>query len=175
MGSGHTLIDRVQCLQMAADATRLELPILAVNYKKASDSMTKGTNQLRMYLTASVKFLQAVGITDVPVYGVQTDGPIVVLPAAVLRDDSFIYLFERLVETLDISTPLGAWHYATILCRLAQNHAEVLEKRFEEVRERLINSLLNQGIQGWTIGNQKATLKAEESKVNTPEDKHTWR
>ncbi|KAF8545943.1 hypothetical protein OG21DRAFT_1367723, partial [Imleria badia] len=82
--------------------------------------------------------LQAVGIANVPVYGVQTDGPIIVLPAAILRDDDFVYLFERLVERLDISTPLGAWHYATILCRLAENHAKVLEKKFEEVRETLV-------------------------------------
>jgi hypothetical protein len=41
-----------------------------------------------MYLTASVKFLQAVGITNIPVYGVQTDGPVVGLLPAVLWDDS---------------------------------------------------------------------------------------
>ncbi|KAF8546702.1 hypothetical protein OG21DRAFT_1607673 [Imleria badia] len=62
-----------------------------------------------------VPSIQAVGITNVPVYGVQSDGPIVVLTAPVLRDDNFVYLFERLVERLDISTPLGAWHHATIL------------------------------------------------------------
>ncbi|KAL6303500.1 hypothetical protein BKA93DRAFT_734850, partial [Sparassis latifolia] len=28
-------------------------------------------------------------------------------------------LFERQAESLDISTPLGAWHYATVLCRIA--------------------------------------------------------
>lgn len=81
------LTHTVQKLQIGSDATRLELPILTVEYKKASDNVMKGTNQLRIYLTASVKFLQAIGITNVPVYGVQTDGPIVVLPAAVLRDD----------------------------------------------------------------------------------------
>ena len=84
----EALTSRAQRLQLGPDATRLELPILVVEYKKASDNMMKGTNQVRMYLTASVKFLQAVGITNTPVYGVQTDGPIVVLPAAILRDDN---------------------------------------------------------------------------------------
>ena len=41
-------------------------------------------NQVRMYLTASIKFLQAIGIIDFAVYGVQTNGPIVILPVAIL-------------------------------------------------------------------------------------------
>ena len=91
--SMDALASEAQRLRLGSDATCLELPILTVEYKKASDNLMKGTNQLRMYLTASVKFLQAVGITNVPVYGVQTDGPIVVLPAAVLRDDNVRSLF----------------------------------------------------------------------------------
>ncbi|KAF8546704.1 hypothetical protein OG21DRAFT_1472941 [Imleria badia] len=172
MESMDILTRKTQRLQIEPDATRLELPILTVEYKKASNSMMKGTNQVRMYLTASVKFLQAVGITNIPVYGVQTDGPVVVLPAAVLQDDNFVYLFERLVERLDISTPLGAWHYATILCRLAQNHAEVLEKRFEEVGEKLVASLLGEGNrEGWTIDHQIAMLKAEKRGKSPPREK----
>jgi hypothetical protein len=87
MESLDILTCKAQRLRIGPDATRLELPILTVEYKRASDHLIKGTNQVRMYLTASVKFLQAVGIMNVPVYGVQTDGPIVVIPAAVLRDD----------------------------------------------------------------------------------------
>jgi len=84
----------------------------------------------------------------------------------------FVYLFERLVERLDISTPLGAWHYATVLCRLAQNHAKVLEKRFEEVRENLVASLLRGGnqVEGWTIDHQLARLKAENRAKSPPRE-----
>ena len=95
MGPMRTLADSVQRMQIGSGTTRLELPILTVEYRKASDSLIKGTNKLRMYLTASVKFLQAVGITNIPVYGVQTDGPIVVLPAVVLRDDNVRSLFTN--------------------------------------------------------------------------------
>ncbi|KAF8139647.1 hypothetical protein EV363DRAFT_1579207 [Boletus edulis] len=130
-GGGRNEVKASVCSETSTKRSKVE-------YKKVSDDLVKGTNQLRMYLTASVKFLQAVGIRNVPVYGVQTDGSVVVLPAAVLRDDNFVYLFERLVERLDISTPAGAWHYATILCRLAQNHAKVLENKFEGIKEKLI-------------------------------------
>jgi len=92
-GSIDALASEVRGLRLGPDVTRLELPILTVEYKKASDSLMKGTNQVRMYLTASVKFLQAVGISNIPVYGVQTDGPIVVLPAAIIRDDNVRSLF----------------------------------------------------------------------------------
>ena len=100
------LASKVHGLRLGPDTTCLELPILTVEYKKASDNLMKGTNQLRMYLAASVKFLQAIGITNVPVYGVQTDGPIVVLPAAVLRDDNVrtLSLFSGDVHFFDSSS-----------------------------------------------------------------------
>ena len=91
--SVDALAYKVKQLQLGTDAPCLELPILTAEYKKASDNLMKGTNQLRMYLTASVKFLQAIGITNIAVYGVQTDGPIVVLPAAILGDDNVRGLF----------------------------------------------------------------------------------
>jgi hypothetical protein len=74
------------------------------------------------------------------------------------------------VERLDISTSLGAWHYATILCRLAQNHADALEKKFEQVREQLITSLLREGgsAEGWTIDHQMTRLKAENRAKSPP-------
>ncbi|KAG6379004.1 hypothetical protein JVT61DRAFT_13295 [Boletus reticuloceps] len=160
------LVREVQHLQVGTNAPYLELPILTAEYKKASAGLMKGTNQVRMYLTASVKFLQAIGITDFAVYGVQTDGPITVIPAAILRGkDNSICLFERLVEKIDISTPVGAWHYATILCRLAQNHAKKLEEKFEKVRDNLVKSLQNgDEVESWTLEHQWEKLGV--NKVN---------
>ncbi|KAF8556408.1 hypothetical protein OG21DRAFT_1495507 [Imleria badia] len=163
MGSSKSpdgLADKIQQLQLNTDASSayLELPILTAEYKKADENSIQGTNQLRMYLTAAVKFLQAIGIMNFAVYGVQTDGPIVVLPAAIVRDDNYVYLYERLTEKLDISTPVGAWHYATILCRLAQNHAKILQEKFEEqVRDRLVTSLKKgERLESWTMAYQRA-------------------
>lgn len=93
MDSTNALTSDVQKLQIGSNNVRLELPVLAVEYKRASDSAMKGTNQLRMYLTASVKFLQAIGIKNVPVYGAQTSGPLVVLPVAILKDDGVRRMF----------------------------------------------------------------------------------
>ncbi|KAN0101148.1 hypothetical protein V8E55_001132 [Tylopilus felleus] len=95
-----------------------------------------------------------------------------VSPAAVLLDDDFAYLFQRLVERTGTSTSLGAWHFMTILRRLSQNHTKVLEKRFEEVRESWLLHCSTKKIrlEGWTVAHQRDILNAE--KRATPEDKH---
>ena len=53
----------------------MAIPILVGEYMRSTDETGRetGTNQLGMYLTAAVKYLEAIGITGVPVYGVQTD------------------------------------------------------------------------------------------------------
>ena len=76
----------------------LELPIFVGEYKvlkRPADLKGRqtGTNQLRMYLTASAKLLEAVGITGVPVYGVQTEGPIAAISAAVVKKGC-VFLYE---------------------------------------------------------------------------------
>ena len=72
----------------AQEKAILELPILVGEYKRVKDDKDRGTgtNQLRMNLTSSIKFLEAIGITGVPVYGVQTEGPIAAVSAAVMKN-----------------------------------------------------------------------------------------
>ena len=70
------------------DEHLLDLPVLVVGYKKQGDKtlLVKGTTQMRLYLTACVKFLDAVGIRDFIVYGMLTDGPHVTFPAAIMDE-----------------------------------------------------------------------------------------
>ncbi|KAK2465498.1 hypothetical protein APHAL10511_002390 [Amanita phalloides] len=139
----------------------LDLPIIAIEYKKQLVDAKKGTNQLRMYLTACVKFLHVLGITEFMVFGIQTDGIHTALPAAVMTNDGMIHLYERLVYKLDISTPLGAWHLVTILSRLATQHAESLREKFNDKKENLVTLLGKKDLGPdlrWTIENQRAKL-----------------
>ena len=62
-----------------------------------------------------------------------------------------VHLFERLGTRVDISKPAGAWHYATILCRLSARHAKRLQAKFSEVK-------LNGRIPAWTAAEQIAEL-----------------
>lgn len=52
----------------------LALPNLVMEYKKRDDSLTKATNQCRLYLISAVKFMAALGFCDVPVFGTLTNG-----------------------------------------------------------------------------------------------------
>ena len=97
----NQLTQQLQNTHVADDSrskasTVLGLPILVGEYKRGTNGMTDeareaaretGTNQLRMYLTAAVKYMEAIGITGIPVYGVQTDGPIAVFSAAVIKGE----------------------------------------------------------------------------------------
>ncbi|KAK2465496.1 hypothetical protein APHAL10511_002388 [Amanita phalloides] len=139
----------------------LDLPVIAIEYKKQLVDANKGTNQLRMYLTACVKFLHVLGITEFMVFGIQTDGIHTALPAAVMTNDGMIHLYERLVYKLDISTPLGAWHLVTILSRLATQHAESLREKFNDNKENLVTLLGKKDLGPdlrWTIEHQRAKL-----------------
>ncbi|KAK2464346.1 hypothetical protein APHAL10511_003803 [Amanita phalloides] len=151
----------------------LDLPIIAIEYTKQLADAKKGTNQLRMHLTACVKFLHVLGITEFMVFGIQTDGTHTAFPAAVMTDDGIIHLYERLVDSLDISNPLGAWHFVTILNRLATQHAECLREKFNEKKERLVTLLGKKDLEPelrWTIEHQRTKL-VETGQVKPREEK----
>ena len=62
---------------------------------------------------------------------------------------------------MDISKPAGAWHYATILCRLAVRHAKRLENEFIKVK-------FTGPIAAWTAAEQIAELdKAQTQQAQT--------
>ncbi|KAI6008102.1 hypothetical protein F5J12DRAFT_936555 [Pisolithus orientalis] len=163
-----TITSQLKLSKIKGKGLLLDLPLITVEYKKTSGSLVQAMNQLRMYLTALVKFLQAMGVMDFPVYGVEANGSVVSLPVAVLQsDENIVHLFEWLVEKLDISSPLGAWHYATILCKLTTIHAGVLEGKFEDVEKNLIMSLLNNrdtSMGEWTITDRFAMLAVSHTK-----------
>lgn len=71
------------------DDIPLDLPLLAAAHKKQGGEAhdIKAIDCVRMHLTASVKFLEAVGITGFIVYGLLTDGPRVSFPAAVMTEN----------------------------------------------------------------------------------------
>ena len=55
---------------------------------------------------------------------------------------------------------MGAWHLATVLCRLATTHAARLEKEFLKVKARLIENAITKNIPAWTAAEQIAELEA---------------
>ena len=107
----------------AKEKAILELPILVGEYKRVKDEKDRGTgtNQLRMYLTSSVKFLEAIGITRVPVYGVQTEGPIAAISAAVMKNGVCILTIYVVVGVVQKHTANQVYSIARPPLRAADN------------------------------------------------------
>ncbi|EED81527.1 predicted protein [Postia placenta Mad-698-R] len=112
----------------------LELPLLLIEYKKTETDRVKGQNQHRLYCTAAARFLETIGITKVPIFSVVSDGASVVLTTAWVND-GVVQIFERHTQSFDISSPIGAWHYASVLARIAVIWGPQLAERFSAVRE----------------------------------------
>ncbi|KAI4519955.1 hypothetical protein K523DRAFT_222401, partial [Schizophyllum commune Tattone D] len=74
------------------------------------------------YLISAVQNLASVGIYDMPVYGLVTDGPIgAVLTAWGVRHKTNrlqIYIADRNAPTFDIRNPIQALRFASFLIRL---------------------------------------------------------
>ncbi|KAL6299941.1 hypothetical protein BKA93DRAFT_882058 [Sparassis latifolia] len=118
----------------------LELPVLFMEYKKQDTDIAKETNQHRMYCTAGATNLEVMGLEETPVFSGLTDGPRVRLATAWSSHD-IIEIFEWHTRTIDISTALGAFRFASILARLAIIHCRDLEKRFGKVSKDLLRKL----------------------------------
>ncbi|PCH39373.1 hypothetical protein WOLCODRAFT_85527 [Wolfiporia cocos MD-104 SS10] len=121
----------------------LELPLLVVEYKKKDTNHIKAQNQHRLYSTAAARFLESVGITRQPVFGIVSDGPVAMLTTTWV-DGEYVHIFEEHTESFDISTAFGAWHYATVLARIAVKYGPKLIQQFKMKREDFIARLNEQ-------------------------------
>ncbi|KAI0036929.1 hypothetical protein K488DRAFT_81671 [Vararia minispora EC-137] len=92
-----------------------------------------GLNQLRLYLTAMVKYLAVLGITDFPVYGVVTEGSIGRLVQAWGHkvnesDDIHVRIVDLHCAEFDLATVEGGLRYAYFLARVVHDDVPKLVK-----------------------------------------------
>lgn len=121
----------------------LDLPLIIVEYKRPSDTHTddiQGQNQRRIYCVSAARFLEAIGIDEFPIFSVLSDGPLTVL-AVTWAKDGVVRIFERHMMSFDVSSPLGAWHYATVMARIAVFWGTALAKRFALVRNAFVKGV----------------------------------
>ncbi|KAJ7757724.1 hypothetical protein DFH07DRAFT_458131 [Mycena maculata] len=114
----------------------LLLPHVTAEYKKHAHSESKALNQGRVYLISVVSFYAALGIVDRPFYSLVTAGN----RGAILmawkstkekitdNREPQIYIMERNVCMMDISNPLEAFHFATVLIRLREDQKTLREE-----------------------------------------------
>jgi hypothetical protein len=79
----------------------LLLPVLLIEYKKKNEStIGKAMNQMKTYLVSSIHFLDALGITDQPVFGLVVNGRLGAVTMAWRRNKARIALVHTLNESL---------------------------------------------------------------------------
>ncbi|KAH7920531.1 hypothetical protein BV22DRAFT_1097977 [Leucogyrophana mollusca] len=140
----------------------LLLPVLTVEYKKKdSTSIFKAMNQSRIYAVSSLKFLEAVGITNTLVYSLVTNGNQGALTASWLNDGR-IYIMERNILQFDLSDPLQAFQFATVLVRLAE-YGQTLQETFEAKKEdffaRIRKGKLKQWSKSWQCSEEVSAAR----------------
>ncbi|KAG2129723.1 uncharacterized protein EDB93DRAFT_1234411 [Suillus bovinus] len=99
----------------------LLLPVLLAEYKKRDESaISTAMNQTKTYLVSAVTFLSELGITDQPVFGLVVNGSLGAITMA-WKTNNQIYIMERNVRHYEITDPLQALQFVSILPRLARH------------------------------------------------------
>ncbi|KAG1717685.1 hypothetical protein EDB19DRAFT_1179074 [Suillus lakei] len=97
----------------------LLLPVLLAEYKKRDESaISTAMNQMRIYLVSALTFLSELGITDQPVFGLVVNGARGALTMG-WKANGRIYVMDRNVRHYDITSPLQALQFVSVLPRLA--------------------------------------------------------
>ncbi|EKM61483.1 uncharacterized protein PHACADRAFT_248126 [Phanerochaete carnosa HHB-10118-sp] len=122
-------------------ADLLQLPVLVAEWKKEGGDAEQAANQHYIDLVASVKFLQVCGITDCPVFGLRSDGPILLLDYAYATPpsgdgtDSVITVCDRNAFQYNLGSPMGVWRFATAMVSINRCHMPRLLHKWEEAQK----------------------------------------
>ncbi|KAI0066302.1 hypothetical protein BV25DRAFT_1821229 [Artomyces pyxidatus] len=146
-----------------AVAHSLLLPLFVAQYRKdKSADDPNAVKKLRMHMTATVKFLAALGVVRFPVFGVLATGTEAAVVCAWTVDElppqehvEPVHILERNGRSYDIATPLGAFNFLTFLGYLRFVHAKELVRRVEAVKEAFLEKL-ERGDEAvkWTMADQ---------------------
>ncbi|KAH9933540.1 hypothetical protein B0H21DRAFT_760099 [Amylocystis lapponica] len=120
----------------------LLIPFMVVEYKRrSSNSAYQAGNQHRLYAISAVRFLQTIGVTDIPVFGLIAQGSVAVLACTWYSSkDDCIYVMDRNLRGFDIATVVGTFHFSQVFIRLAA-HAKKLQDIAEQHRSVLLQKL----------------------------------
>ncbi|KAJ3554603.1 hypothetical protein NM688_g3020 [Phlebia brevispora] len=143
------------------------LPQLVVEYKKQDQPEGKALNQARMYSVASISYLAAIGIKAYPVFTLAAHGTLGNLIMTWMSENGAIYMMERNIRKFDISNPLSAFHFASILLRLRARDRE-LSALFREHEKGLLEKLSNGDWEKWAMEDRVNRQSQASTSSGTP-------
>ncbi|KAJ3554604.1 hypothetical protein NM688_g3022 [Phlebia brevispora] len=130
------------------------LPQLVVEYKKPDQFEKMALNQVR--------------IKTYPVFALATHGPLGNLIMVWMSENGAIYIMEQNIRKFDISNPLSAFHFASVLIRLRARD-KILKEMFKEHEEELIMKLAKRDGLQWAMerrsGDQPKKKVSRKSRV----------
>ncbi|KAF7797814.1 hypothetical protein EIP86_009020 [Pleurotus ostreatoroseus] len=134
----------------SSTAVEILFPLFFAEYKKSNTDEIKAINQDRMYMSAAASFLRAIKIFEHPIFSVVTNGLVGAVLMAWASTDGAIYIMERGVRHFDLSDPLQAFHFATVVVRVKAQDEE-LRKQFDARKEDLELQLSTETYEAWAI------------------------
>lgn len=179
--TGQLLIDdlprttsRSRCQHNEPETTYLDLPLILVEYKGPATNHVQSQNQRRLHCTSAARFMEAIGITEFPIFSVVSDGPLAVLATTWVKD-GIVQIFERHMVSFDVSNALGAWHYASVIARIVVFWGTALENRFEQVKDRFVEGVKKDDPRlRWTQAHQAPQHAPKDALVETASDNESW-
>ncbi|KAJ3554947.1 hypothetical protein NM688_g2843 [Phlebia brevispora] len=148
------------------DTLNIFLPQLVVEYKKPDQSERRALNQARMYCVASVSYLAAIGIKMYPVFALAAHGTLGNLIMTWTSDNDITYIMERNIRKFDISSPLSAFHFASVLLRVRARDRQ-LRALFKEHEDEFREKLASGNYVKWVMPQRKPKPAAPETPLAT--------
>ncbi|EKM58973.1 uncharacterized protein PHACADRAFT_249110 [Phanerochaete carnosa HHB-10118-sp] len=128
-------------------ANLLSLPLLIAEWKKESVSGEQAANQHYINHVAGVRFLQACGITDIPLFGLRSSGPVLLLdyayasPPERSEDDPFVIICDRNAFKFDLENSMGIWRFASTIFSINRLHVPKLLEKWKAAADVLYNKM----------------------------------
>lgn len=152
----------------------LLLPVLLYEYKREHTSHSpSGLFQLRLYLNATCRFLEMLGVIDFMIFGILTEGTQVVVIGAWrdkghFDDPAMTWIVDQYTAKYDISKPQDAFQFACFVVWVKVVHMPVLEGLLTEDKLKLFAEKVLAGQMNWTMYHQNPPkTKNTNTKTNT--------
>lgn len=162
--------DKERNPMLAEDQHYLHLPILVQEWKKPDGDIRQATNQQLLDLVSSVRFLEACGIVNFPVFGLVSDGPFLDLDVAFTDSERHrpteqyagpgerpVLICNRHATRFDLLNPMGMWRFATTIISINRLHVpkmlkewRTLSRRTTSWRQRTRSQTIRAGCMGGT-------------------------
>ncbi|KAJ3524807.1 hypothetical protein NM688_g8499 [Phlebia brevispora] len=119
-----------------------------------------------MYTVTCVSYLAAIGIKSYPVFALAAHGTLGNLMMSWMSENGVIYLMERNIRKFNISSPLSAFHFASVLLRVRARD-KALRALFKEHEQDFREKLADGSYVKWAMPSKSQSTAFSEPPLAT--------